>query len=173
MEFKASLDTLSKALTAGVFILLITIGQKSVRALTAAHGETILILVHGGILLLFVAILFGSYMYSVRSYSVTDDELIIQRPIGNRVIVCSDIKEIRKADKTEFSGTIRTFGNGGLFGYYGKFYNAKLGNMTWYVTQRKNSIIMLMKTGEKIIISPDDISMFDKIQAVIKHSDKE
>jgi hypothetical protein len=164
MEYKASLDILSKALTVGVFILLIAIGQKNVRELFAAHGDLIPTLIHGGVLLLFLAIIAGSYLYSTNRYLVTNSQLVIKRPIGDRVISIADITETRAVEKTEFSGTIRTFGNGGLFGYYGKFYNAKLGKMTWYVTQDINRILILTKQGEKIIISPDDISLLDKIQ---------
>ena len=168
MEYKASLDTLCKALTAGVFILFIAIGQKNVRAIFAAHGDLTPTLIHGSVLLLFVVTVVISYLYSIKTYTLTDSELVINRPISNRVIKISDITEIRTTDSADYSGTIRTFGNGGLFGYYGKYYSSPLGNMTWYVTQRKNRILIRTKQSDKIIISPDDISLVEKVQAALK-----
>ena len=166
MEYKASLDTLCKVLTVGVFVLFFAIGRKNVRALMAAHGEIAPTLIHGGVLLLFISIVIGSYLFSTNRYTLTSNELVINRPIGNKVISVADITEIRAVDTIDFSGTIRTFGNEGLFGYYGKYYNAKLGNMTWYVTQKKNRIFILTKQGNKIIISPDDIGLLSKVQTL-------
>jgi RAB protein geranylgeranyltransferase component A len=40
MEYKASLDTLAKGTTIGVFILFIAIAQQSVRALLVDKGDT-------------------------------------------------------------------------------------------------------------------------------------
>jgi hypothetical protein len=164
MEYKASLDTLCKVMTAGVFVLFIAIGQKNVRAVIAAHGDLTPTLIHGGVLLLFVATIVGSYLFSTNSYTVTDSEFIIHRPISNRVIKIADIAEIRTTDSTDFTGTIRTFGVGGLFGYYGKYYSSKIGSMTWYVTQKQNKILVRTQQGDKIIISPDDISLVDQVQ---------
>ncbi|KLT63755.1 PH domain-containing protein [Pedobacter sp. BMA] len=161
MEYKASLDTFGKVITAGVLIVFIAIGQKNVSAIISSNGDVKTTLIHGGVLLLFVLTVIGSYLYSTRKYSVTGDTLVIHRLIGNRVIKLADITEIRFIDSTDFSGTIRTFGNGGLFGYYGKFYNTKIGSMTWYVTQKKNRILLRTLQGDKIIISPDDISLVD------------
>src|SRR5437868_5275094 len=110
MDYKASLDTLSKVMTGGVFVLFIAIGQRNVRAILAAHGDMTPILIHGGVLFLFLAIIVGSYLYSTNSYSVTNNELIIHRPMKDRVIKIADIAEIRTVDSTDFSGTIRTFG---------------------------------------------------------------
>ena len=165
MEYKASLDTFCKIITVVTTIIFIAIGQRSVREIIAANGELMPILVHGGILLLFVGFLVGGYLYSTNSYSVTNDEFIIHRPIGDRVIKLSEIAEIRPVDEAEFSGTIRTFGNGGFFGYYGKYYNSKIGNMTWYVTQKRNRVLVQIKQGDKIIISPDDIGLVEKVKA--------
>ena len=91
--------------------------------------------------------------------------MIIHRAIKNRVIKISEIIEIKTVDSNDLSGTIRTFGNGGLFGYYGKYYNSKFGNMIWYVTQRRNRILIETNQGKKIIISPDDIGMVEKVKA--------
>ncbi|WP_316799608.1 PH domain-containing protein [Pedobacter frigidisoli] len=167
MEYKALLDTFGKVITAGGLIVFIAIGQKNVSAIISSNGDVKTTLIHGGVLLLFVLTVIGSYLYSTRKYSVTGDTLVIHRLMGNRVIKLADITEIRFIDSTDFSGTIRTFGNGGLFGYYGKFYNTKIGSMTWYVTQKKNRILLRTQQGDKIIISPNDMSLLDRLKASI------
>ncbi len=171
LEYKASMDILTKIITSGVVILLVAIGQSSFRTLLKFNDiDFTTIIVHSGILLLFVAILLGSYLFSPQKYGIQDGQLVIRRPIGDKTINLTNITEIRKIEKGEMSGTIRTFGVGGVFGSYGKFYNSTFGHMTFYVTQSKNRILLRTKAGKKIIISPDDISMVGKLEE-LKNND--
>lgn len=164
MEYKASLDTLAKGMTIGVFILLIAIGQKSVRALLVAQGDTTTILIHTGTLLLFVAILLGSWLYAPQSYTLDSNELTINRPIGKVKIKLGDIAQVRTLADNETKGIIRTFGVGGLFGYFGKFHTPGIGHSTFYATQRKNKILIITNNDKKIIITPDDINLAGKLK---------
>jgi len=164
MEYKASLDTLAKGLTIGVFILLITIGQQSVRALLVANGDTSTILIHSGALLLFVAILLGSWLYAPQSYTIDSNGLTINRPIGKVNIKLEDIKQVRTLADNETKGTIRTFGVGGLFGYFGKFHTPSIGHSTFYATQRKNKILIVTNNDKKVIITPDNINLVEKLK---------
>ena len=66
--------------------------------------------------------------------------------------------------------TIRTFGVGGLFGYYGKFRNKTFGNMTWFATQQKNYLIFETTNNQKIVLTPDDTDMIKEIQKLIGKS---
>jgi hypothetical protein len=165
MEYKASFDALTKVITVGVIVLLVVIGLRSVKALLVAEGDTTTILLHTGILLLFVAIVVGGYLFSTQKYLVENNQLVIRRPIGERKISISDIAEIRLVTAGEMFGTIRTFGNGGMFGYYGKYYNRSFGSMTLYTTQKANRVFIRTKSGSKIIISPDDLSLVDKLKS--------
>jgi Bacterial PH domain len=165
MDFNASLDKLSKVVTVAVFVVFVVIGQHIVREMISANGDVEKPFIHVGVLLLFVVTILGSYLFSTNRYTLNDTQLVINRPIGNKIINLTSITEIRAVDSSELAGTIRTFGNGGLFGYYGKFYNKKFGTTTWYATQRINRILILTKEGDKIVISPDDMSLLDKIQS--------
>ena len=148
-----------------VFLIVIGMSSYALRELLNADGDSKTIFIQSGIIFLNVTVIVVSYLFSVKKYSVTVDELIIHRAIKNRVIKIIDITEIKTVDADDLSGTIRTFGNGGLFGYYGKYYNSKFGNMIWYVTQRRNRILIETNQGKKIIISPDDIGMVEKVKA--------
>jgi len=164
MEYKASLDLLAKVLTGATFILFSILGYRSIKALAMSHGDTTTILTHSGILILFLSIFLGSYLYAPQKYILSKDELIITRPIKERKIKFSDIEEIKIIADIEMKGISRTFGVGGLFGYYGKYYNSEFGHMIFYTTQRKNNILIRTKQGKIIIITPDDITIIQKIK---------
>jgi hypothetical protein len=55
-------------------------------------------------------------------------------------------------------------GNGGLFGYYGWYSSSNIGSFFCYGTQRKNRILIQMKSGEKFIITPDDTGILAEIK---------
>jgi hypothetical protein len=94
------------------------------------------------------------------NYEITGNELIIRRLIKSVHIDRSDIESLELIDKAALSGTIRTFGVGGLFGWYGKFANSQLGDMTWYVTRRDKIVLINTKDSKKILISPDEAFAF-------------
>lgn len=96
------------------------------------------------------------------SYEIMAEEIIIRRLIKSVHINRTDIENLTLIDKDKLSGTIRTFGVGGLFGWYGKFSNNELGDMSWYLTRRDKPILIISKTGKKVLISPDDAEAFSK-----------
>ena len=69
-------------------------------------------------------------------------------------------------DKETMKWTVRTFGVGGLFGYFGKFANRALGSMTLYATRRNNYVLIITTDERKIIITPDEpisfVAQFNK-----------
>lgn len=97
-----------------------------------------------------------SYAFRPTGYSVTAEELVVHRPIGKVRIKRSDIQSAEAVDPAEVSGSIRTFGVGGLFGYYGRFANFNLGRMTWYATRRDRTVLVRAAQGRKIVLTPDD-----------------
>lgn len=93
-------------------------------------------------------------------YEINENEIIIRRLIKSVRISRSDIESLKLLDESELRGTIRTFGVGGLFGWYGKFTNGQLGDMTWHVTRRDKIVLINTKDGKKILISPDEAESF-------------
>jgi len=166
MDYKASYDTLTKVLTSGVVLLFMGISLIQLWPVFTAQADQHSYVPGILVALLFIAILAGSYIFSTQGYTLSGNDLIIRRPIKDRVIKIAEIAEIRLLERSELSGAIRTFGSGGLFGYFGKFYNGKLGHMTWYVTQRDKVILIRTAQGKTIIISPDDLHLVDEIKAL-------
>ena len=90
--------------------------------------------------------------------------MIIERPAGRKIVLLMDIKYVEVPTKESMYWTIRTLGNGGLFGYWGKFANTTYGDMTWYATRRSNYILLKLKNSRSIVITPDDISLAQALQ---------
>lgn len=119
----------------------------------------------GGIL---VTILLIGHLYKIKGYRITEDALIIERSIGEKIFLLNEIRSVEIPPKESMRWTIRTFGNGGLFGYWGKFVNTTYGSMTWYATRRSNYILIKTKDEGLIVITPDDLSMVSDLKANVR-----
>jgi hypothetical protein len=167
MTYKASLDTLALVITIAVAVFFIV--------LIASVGKDILNHTESGLPI--VAIIFSiilpvvifslCWFFAPSSYTLTDNDIVINRPTGKRAIKYAEIAEVRTIGKNDLGILIRTFGNGGLFGYYGKFHSSKLGSMTLYTTQRKNRLLITTTNGSKIMITPDDLSLVEALKKKI------
>lgn len=158
MDFKASKDMTVHIITIGIILLFAFIGYKSIIGIIQSNGKLTPIMIHSGVLIFLTGTLLFSYLYAPKKYTIDEHSLIIHRPIGNKIIPMDSIMEIRQIDKSELKGTIRTFGVGGLFGNYGKFYTPLLGSLTFYATQSKN-YVLIVTNQNKILITPDDLGI--------------
>jgi hypothetical protein len=156
IRFNAPLDNLGKVVTVAVTILfsIICLFQLGVFSGTAPELNSIIVVIA------LLVIYFGVYSFRPVNYLLFDEELIIRRPVSNIVINRIDIVNIRILDPKELDWTFRTWGVGGFFGYYGKFSNTNLGNMTWYVTNRNLPILIETTDNRKIVISPENPTVF-------------
>ncbi|MCJ0742884.1 PH domain-containing protein [Pedobacter montanisoli] len=168
MKYSASTDKPVKIISTGVLILFLFIGQNNVRTIIHAGADRGVILIHAAILLFLVATLLFCYLYAPQSYSIDETGLSVNRIIGKINLKFDDLDQVRAVEEGEMNGLIRTFGVGGLFGYFGKYYANKIGNMTLYATQRKNRILIITKQHKKIVITPDDRSMLEKLEQGVK-----
>jgi hypothetical protein len=99
-----------------------------------------------------------TFIFKTKALAIDNDSIIIERMPNNVVINFSDIKSVKKEEEMTFA--IRTFGNGGVFGYTGMFYKKGIGSMRWYATQRKNYILIEKINGRKVVITPDEPDAF-------------
>ena len=155
MTYKTSLDATAKVITASITILFAALIAMDI-SLIDQTGRTVSILVLVGLL----SIYFITFSIRPISYSLTGEKLIIQRPLKNVTISRSVIKSVEQLGSDKLSGTIRTFGVGGLFGYFGKFANRQLGNMTWYATRRDKAVLVRTVNNQKIILTPNNPEQF-------------
>lgn len=100
--------------------------------------------------------LIAFWLYRPEAIELTDEALVVKRKISTVSIPYADIVEITLPDNKDLRLAVRTFGNGGLFGYTGKYYKQPYGPMTWYCSQRKNYVLLETTAGKKILVTPDD-----------------
>lgn len=161
MEYKASLDKSGKLITLGVIVLFLIIVFFNITSSASSSEE---IGVNTFLIPLFLlSIVVFAYLFSPKSYELTNSAFIIVRPINSKKIELKDVSLVRLLESSELSGVVRTFGVGGLFGYYGKFYASKIGSMMFYTTQNKNFILIETKQGKKIIVTPDDAKLVEEL----------
>jgi hypothetical protein len=153
MLFKTSLDTLAKSLTIGFALLaLAIIGIQYYYAFDS--GLPVFTL-----LILFFIYGLG-FLFAPKNYSIKPDVVLIHRPLTNVSIKKSDIKSVEIVERNKISGAWRIFGVGGLFGYYGRFWNSEMGTMTFYATRTADAVLIRTHADNKIILTPDDPEAF-------------
>ncbi len=155
MTYKTSLDRFAKVtsiaisiLFAAIIILQISFINFDGNAVPLATSFTLLL------------IYFGTFSFRPVNYKLTENELIIHRPLSDVSINRKEIKTVEQLDKTQLEWSWRIFGVGGLFGYWGKFTNKKLGSMTWYTTRKNKAVLIQTIYNKKIVISPDEPEKF-------------
>ncbi len=108
---------------------------------------------------LLIALVLLTYLWSPRSYSVSAEWITVNRLVGGLRIPLTEVRELRRATAEDLSGGVRLWASGGLFGYFGLFRTAKLGACRWYVTNRRNIVILSTDAGTTLF-SPDDVEGF-------------
>lgn len=151
MIYKTSMDNVTKGITIGVTILfaIIIVGQysiiKDVRHSIPNYTTIALLLIY-----------FIAFAFRPISYEITDEQLVVHRIFMDVRIFKDSIKSVEIIDKDKVRPALRTFGVGGLFGYFGKFANFKMGTMTWYATRKNNTVLLITKDNKKIILTPNE-----------------
>ncbi|QBO59129.1 PH domain-containing protein [Chryseobacterium salivictor] len=104
--------------------------------------------------ILLFSVIVISYGLVPKRIAISDDQILIRNLFGAVII---NINEIKTADKIEKTGlNLRTFGVGGLFGYFGYFN----GRDVWYVTNIHKKVKMILKSGKIYMISPENPDNF-------------
>jgi hypothetical protein len=151
MIYKTSLDKVAKGITIGVTILFaaIIIGEFSI---IKDDGKALPIYTTAALLIIY----FTVFAFRPLNYTLTSDKLIVNRLFPNVSINRNDITSLELLDEQDIRSSVRTLGVGGLFGYFGKFANMKLGSMTWYATRTDRTVLVRTVDNKKIILTPDE-----------------
>ncbi|RZK25712.1 MAG: hypothetical protein EOO43_04800 [Flavobacterium sp.] len=155
MIYKTSLDKVAKGITIGVTILFaaVIIGEFSI---IKDEGKALPIYTTAALLLIYFIV----FAFRPLNYTLTSDQLIISRLFPNVSIDRNDIKSLELLNEQDIRSSVRTLGVGGLFGYFGKFANLKLGSMTWYATRTDRTVLVRTVDKRKIILTPDEPEKF-------------
>ncbi|MDI9877909.1 PH domain-containing protein [Flectobacillus longus] len=155
MTYKASLDNLAKIASISITLLFVFILYFQYPILQ--HESYWLTVFISGLLVLTYALSLG---YSPRSYQISGDYLTINRLFYDAKYERRKIEKVEVLNKEQMGFAIRTFGVGGLFGYFGYYASKNQGSMLWYATQREKFVMIHLEGNKKIVLTPDDAISF-------------
>ncbi|MEX0813878.1 MAG: PH domain-containing protein [Chitinophagales bacterium] len=160
MYFEASLDTFSILLTSvltGIILIIV------IRNIIAGLNDLVIVF----FTLLMVILLLLPLLYKINGYEIDSGKLIIDRVAYKIEIDIEDVKKVELLNPDDMEHSSRTFANGGLFGYYGKYKNPKIGAFKMYATQRSNRVLVVLENEDKIVITPDNLELYHVLRKMV------
>jgi hypothetical protein len=104
-------------------------------------------------------VLLGALPFMVRGYVLTEKQIEVRRlgwstvlPLAGLVAVTGEPEGLR--------GSVRLFGNGGLFGISGWFWNRRIGRFRAYATDPGRVVLLRYRDGNKVVVTPHDVQHF-------------
>ena len=151
MIYKASLDKLAKITSISITLLF---AFMAIFLFPLLQHESFCVTVLTIVLIIATYII--SLGYSPRGYQIIEDMLVINRLFYNAKFERRKIEKVEMLSNEQMGFAIRTFGVGGLFGYFGYFSSKNQGSMLWYATQREKFVMIHLEGNKKIVLTPDD-----------------
>lgn len=109
--------------------------------------------VYGAALMPLVLLL--TWMFSVKGYTVLNDVLTVHRPFWDTSIVLPPDTEFKREPEIR-KGLGKTTGNGGVFGYTGRFRNKALGGFRAFATNWDHAVSVTSRSsGMCLVITPE------------------
>ncbi len=99
-----------------------------------------------------VLVLLSSLFFVVSGYSVDPTRLSVERLITSTSVPLAGLTHVW-FDPNVCKGSIRVFGNGGLFSFSGWFYSKRLGRYRLFVTDFRKAVVLSFPT-RNVVISP-------------------
>ncbi len=142
-DFRAApLDMRARLLTIFVIALLMLLGRESMMIVAVLVG----------------LILLATLIVGIRGYRLTEDELLIRHVGWSQRWSLRELRDITVRPGV-LSGSMRTLGIGGFFGYIGRFRSTLLGDYQAYVTDGSRAVVLRF-TDSTVVVSPDDPAAF-------------
>ena len=106
-----------------------------------------------------LAVLLGALPFVVRGYILTESQIEVRRlgwsttlPLAGLVAVTGVPEGLR--------GSLRLFGNGGLFAICGWFWNRRIGRFRAYATDPGRVVLLRYRDGRRVVVTPHDVQHF-------------
>ena len=109
-------------------------------------------------LVFFPLILFVTALYSIRSFDVCQDGILVRRLFWSSRLSYQGLRSV-EVDPDAMKGSIRTLGNGGLFSFSGRYRSRRLGSFRALATEFRDSVVMRYDDGT-VVVTPDDPGEF-------------
>jgi len=128
-------------------------------ALGALIGPRTLWLWWVAMVILPLAVLVGALPFMVRGYVLTENSLEIRR-LGWVTTLPLRGLEAASGDVELLKGSLRIFGNGGLFSISGWFWNRRLGVYRAFATDPSRAVFLKFRDRRPVLITPHDTQHF-------------
>ena len=106
-----------------------------------------------------LAVLLSALPFMIRGYELTESHIAVERlgwrtilPLAGLVAVTGEPEGLR--------GSLRLFGNGGLFGISGWFWNRRIGRFRAYATDPGRAVLLRYQDGRRVVVTPHDVQQF-------------
>ncbi len=163
--FKASMDSRLKSLTWIFSAVAVGASLAAALPMTAMRWDcpdacSAAAVNFGGwaILVSAAALLWSCWALAPKGYTVESGLVTVDRPLMPVRIPLRPGTVVEAAGPGLLDGSLRTMGNGGLFGYYGNFWKKGVGAYLLYAT--RSDRFVLIDNGKKYFLTPDEPEFF-------------
>jgi hypothetical protein len=111
--------------------------------------------------LLPLALLIGCALFTIRGYTLTPDTLMIHRLLWSTRVPLADLQSAEYLPRA-MRGSIRTFGNGGVFSFTGHCWSRVLGSYRAFVTDFQRTVVLRFPS-RTIVLSPEPPEDFVRV----------
>jgi hypothetical protein len=98
-------------------------------------------------------IIAGATPFTVRSYTISPDAILVQRLFWNTRVPLAGLQSAR-FDPDALRWSIRTCGNGGMYSITGWYWNRRLGAYRAFATDPKRAVVLKF-ARRTIVLTPD------------------
>ncbi len=136
-------------ITVTFLAILVVFGISQVEEI--GSGSSILLALLTVVLPALVLVLSACWM--IRGFVLSGDSLLIQRLGWQSKLDLTELVSA-DADPEAMDKSLRTWGNGGIFCFCGRFRNTKLGAYRAYATDPKRSVVLKFQ-DQTVVVTPD------------------
>jgi hypothetical protein len=116
-----------------------------------------------------LALVGGTALFTIRGYTVTADAVLVRRLFWVTRVPLAGLESARH-EPDVMRGSLRTFGNGGLFSFTGYYRNERLGAYRALVTDFQRTVVLRF-TDRTLVLSPDTPEEF--VREVLEFTDRD
>jgi hypothetical protein len=102
-----------------------------------------------------------------KGYAIAGDAVVVERPLRPVRIPLQAIHAVGPLPDGALRGSAKVAGSAGLFGWYGRFWNRRLGSFRAYATRRRG-LVLVEAGGHRYVLSPDPPDRF--VEAVLSRA---
>jgi hypothetical protein len=106
-----------------------------------------------------LAALLGALVFMVRGYALTESQIEVRRLGWTTTLPYTGLAAVT-GEPDGLRGSLRLFGNGGLFAISGWFWNRRIGRFRAYATDPHRVVLLRYRDGSKVVVTPHDVQHF-------------